>query len=210
MVVEDIRRQFKLLREHGEPLSNDTYELVGASFLADENTIFGEPNDAYIQKEIDWYNSQSRSIYDMGEKIPQIWRTIASNEGLINSNYGHLTLSEDNYSQYERVLATLKGDRMSRQGVMIYTRPTMHDDAFSDGMRDFVCTNTVQYLVRGEKLFSVVNMRSNDVVFGYRNDIAWQRYIQGRLATDLDVEPGDIVWQVGSLHVYRRHWDLII
>ena len=52
-------------------------------------------------------------------------------------------------------------------------------------------------------------MRSNDVVFGYKNDRAWQQYILNKMAEELGVIPGKIIWQVMNLHVYERHFDLI-
>jgi len=61
----------------------------------------------------------------------------------------------------------------------------------------------------------VVQMRSNDVVFGYKNDRAWQHEVMGRLLDDLNSKGdnrygmGTLTWQVGSLHVYERHFNLI-
>lgn len=52
-------------------------------------------------------------------------------------------------------------------------------------------------------------MRSNDVVFGYKNDFAWQQYVALQLCDDLALQLGNIVWNVGSLHVYERHFGLI-
>jgi thymidylate synthase len=62
-------------------------------------------------------------------------------------------------------------------------------------------------------------MRSNDVIFGYRNDYAWQREVQLRLVEDLNaardrmfeepIDVGTMVWQVQNLHVYERHFDLV-
>jgi thymidylate synthase len=52
-------------------------------------------------------------------------------------------------------------------------------------------------------------MRSNDVVFGYKNDYAWQQFVLHELAKDLFLEPGKMIWQVQNLHVYERHFDLI-
>jgi len=195
-------------KKRGKPIG-DTYELTGVSFTADEETIFGDVNYDYIASELDWYLSGSLNVYDIKPRPPRIWMLVADRNGIINSNYGHLIFSAVNYKQYDNVLKTLLRDPMSRQAVMIYTRPSMHYDAFENGRHDFVCTNTVQYLLRDDKLNAVVNMRSNDVVFGYRNDYAWQQYILTALAEQLDTEPGTITWQVGSLHVYSRHWHLI-
>jgi thymidylate synthase len=53
-------------------------------------------------------------------------------------------------------------------------------------------------------------MRSNDVIFGYRNDYAWQLHVLQHMAEDLGYEVGDIHWQVQNLHVYERHFDLVL
>ena len=58
-------------------------------------------------------------------------------------------------------------------------------------------------------------MRSNDAVFGYNNDLAWQTYVRDKLIDDLEIDtyirynPGPIYWNVGSLHVYERHFKFI-
>ena len=92
---------------------------------------------------------------------------------------------------------------------MIYTRPTMWTDYIVDGMSDFMCTNAVQYMIRDNELVAVVQMRSNDVVFGYRNDFAWQNHVVKLLAAALGIEKTKIIWHVGSLHVYERHFNLV-
>jgi thymidylate synthase len=52
-------------------------------------------------------------------------------------------------------------------------------------------------------------MRSNDVVFGYRNDFAWQDHVVKLLAAALGIEQTKIIWHVGNLHVYERHFDKV-
>jgi len=196
-----------------------TVELIGASFIADETLIFGSENAEYIQHELDWYLSQSLNVNDIPGKTPAIWNSVATPEGFINSNYGYLVLSKENGSQYENVLVELIRCPNSRRAVTIYTRPTMHTDWCVGGMSDFICTNTVQYLIRDEQLHAVVQMRSNDSIFGYKNDYAWQKYILDKLVADYNawnhgytaqpIVAGTITWQVGSLHVYSRHFNYI-
>ena len=53
-----------------------------------------------------------------------------------------------------------------------------------DGKNDFICTNAVTYYIRDNCLQSVVQMRSNDVVFGYKNDYAWQLYVLEQMVSD--------------------------
>jgi len=52
-------------------------------------------------------------------------------------------------------------------------------------------------------------MRSNDVVFGYKNDVAWQQHVLNMVASRLYKDPGTITWQVQNLHVYERHFHLV-
>ena len=199
-----------------------TLELTGVSFNADEPSILGIPDYDYICREIAWYDSASRSVSDIPAPVPPIWKMIADENGEVNSNYGRLVFHEDNGGQFQQVLTTLRNSPMSRQAVMIYTRPDIHLTAG----KDFICTNVVQYLIREGRLNAVVQMRSNDAVFGYRNDYAWQRVVMTRLLRGLKSAPsrstptsdaeilsklkmGTITWQVGSLHIYPRHYPLL-
>lgn len=206
--ITDIRRIFKakLMRNDIEP--NGTIEIIGASFIANEEVIFGSTSMDYVQKEIEWYKSQSLNVYDM-HNPPAIWKQVADKDGNINSNYGYLIYSKENNEQYKKVLRELRRDSSSRRAIMIYTRPTIHEEFNVNGMSDFICTNTVQYFIRNDKLHCVVNMRSNDAVYGYKNDYQWQLWVRNELADELRVDTGDIIWQVGSLHVYPRHFDLV-
>ena len=206
LTTSNIRNIFKTqYRYHPEA---PMLEIVGASFIADEDTIFGTPNKEYIAKEIKWYESQSLSVYNM-ENPPKIWRDIACKNGHINSNYGWCIYSDFNYNQYDNVVRELKENQDSRRAIMIYNRPSMHLDAIEDGRNDFICTNAVTYFIRDNKLYSVVQMRSNDAVYGYKNDWAFQVYVMDKLCKDLEIERGDMHWQVASLHVYPRHYYLI-
>ena len=232
MTVDDIRRMFaRLFIEHNRASENQrliesdtetgTLELTGVSFNADEPSILGIPDYDYICREIAWYDSMSLRVRDISDPVPPIWSQIADENGDVNSNYGRLVLHGDNGFQFDHVAKTLRNSPMSRQAVMIYTRPDIHKTAG----KDFICTNAVQYLIRDGRLHAVVQMRSNDAVFGYRNDYAWQRVVMVRLLRELKatadaafpanaeilskLKMGTITWQVGSLHIYPRHYALL-
>ena len=188
-----------------------TIEMIGASFIADEEAIFGKPNDDYIDAEIEWYDSQSTNINDIpyGDEPPKAWQYSANEHGEINSNYGHLIWSDKYYNQFEQVINELEANPDSRRASMIYTRPSIWKEYNENGKNDFICTNSVTYYDRDSKLHAVVQMRSNDVIFGYRNDYAWQQYVLHQLAWALHMDAGDMHWQVQNLHVYERHFDLV-
>jgi thymidylate synthase len=211
--VHHIREKFIELKNSGQTVPDKTgqtvIELLGATFLADEPAIFGTVNQDYVNREIEWYKSRSLNVKDIPGGAPKAWVAAASRHGAINSNYGYLIWDKGNYNQYDNVLAELKNNPYSRRAVMIYTRPSIWHEHSREGMSDYICTNSSQYFIRDGKLISLVQMRSNDVIWGYKNDRAWQLYVQTQLADDLQLEVGDLIWHVGNLHVYSRHFDLI-
>ena len=216
-IVQDVRDYFVSSKNHKFNMTTDKtgvkcIELIGASFHANEPAIFGEPNLEYIKREIKWYQSQSLNINDIygNERVaPEAWKYAASPEGFINSNYGYLIYSAENGYQYDNVLEELKQSPDGRRATMIYTRPDIWDEYDYLGMSDFICTNSVAYYIRNGKLDCCVQMRSNDVVYGYKNDYAWQQHVLEELAYDLHIEAGKMIWQVQNLHVYEKHFDLI-
>ena len=211
--VLDVRRDFLNLKKAGYYVTDKTgckmLELRSASFVADEPAIFGTPNEDYIKREIEWYMTCSLNVNDIPGETPAIWKQVATKDGFINSNYGWCIFSHANGNQFHRVQNELAANPDSRRAVMIYTRPSMWDEYNKDGMSDFMCTNAVQYMIRHDQLEAHVQMRSNDVVFGYKNDYAWQKYVLEMLANSLEVRPSSIYWNVGSLHVYERHFHLV-
>lgn len=220
MNVEYVRHQFiKCLQEEDFVIDKSgvkTIELINAVFHADEKAIFGTPNQDYIDRELAWYKSMSRNVNDIPGGTPAIWKQVASKDGFINSNYGWCIYSEENGYQFANVLEELVKNPFSRRANMIYTRPNMHTDYNKNGMSDFICTNNVQYFLRDGQLHACVYMRSNDAIFGYKNDYAWQRFVQEQLLIGINNRlssaygMGSLLWNVGSLHVYERHFDLVV
>lgn len=220
--VNDIREQFvdrlradkftSINREASMTsiVGSKTIEIIGASFIADQDVIFGEVNWDYVHREEQWYKSMSRSVNDFPGGAPEVWKAIASKkDGTINSNYGWCTRSTENGAQFDKVITELKKNPESRRAVMIYTRPSMWEEYDIDGRSDFMCTNVVQYVVRDGMLHAIVQMRSNDALIGYKNDRAWQHSVLVEVASELDRPVGHLYWQVGSLHVYERNLYLV-
>jgi len=212
--IDNVRESFKLLKEREMYVIDKTgvkmLEIINASFIADKPAIFGTVNYDYVMREIEWYKLQSLNVNDIRGGPPAIWKQVADSDGYVNSNYGWCIYSKDNGYQYSSCLNELKNNPFSRRAIMIYTRPSMQYDYNLNGRSDFMCTNSVQYLIRNNKLDAVVQMRSNDVVYGYKNDFAWQENVLNELSSDLGLDMGDIHWNVGSLHVYERHFDLVL
>ena len=226
LTVSDIRQFFiDELKDEAYTIDRTgqkTIEMVGASFMATEPSIFGAPNQDYINQELIWYDSRSTNINDIYKNLrpaPEAWKYSANDHGEINSNYGYLIYSPKFSNQYENVLHELLKNPDGRRATMVYNRPSIWNEYNENGKNDFICTNAVTYYIREDMLHAVVQMRSNDVVFGYKNDYAWQQHILEKLCFDYANEdryvngnvigPGPIIWQVQNLHVYERHFHLV-
>ena len=158
-------------------------------------------NWKYFAGELAWYMSKDRDVDYIGQ-FSGMWSTLTnpdSNE--INSNYGSLLFGD----QLKWVVESLKSDKNTRQAIAFLNQPKFQ----FKGNKDFVCTMYLNFFIRDNKLNMKVQMRSNDVVYGYKNDYAWQQHVLEELAYDLHIEAGKMIWQVQNLHVYEKHFDLI-
>lgn len=197
-----------------EPLDDGMVELINISFLADKDYILREPNKEYIEREIEWYKSQSLYVDDIPGQTPKIWEQVSDSDGRINSNYGWCIFSAENNYQYSSAVQQLQMDKNTRKAIMIYTRPSMQTDYNHKGMSDFICTNNVQLFIRNNKLIYIVNQRSCDAVFGFNNDLAWHNHVYDMLMNNLsekypELKKSYIQYNCGSLHVYPRHQHLL-
>ena len=200
-----------------------TIEMLGANFIASEPSIFGTPNQEYIDAEIKWYESESTNIndiYGVDGNPPAAWQYSANDNGEINSNYGHLVFSYKYFQQFDRAFDELWDNPDSRRAQMIYNRPSIWVEFNEGGKNDFICTNAQTFYIRDNILHMVSQMRSNDVVYGYKNDYAWAQYLMDKMVSRWNqmaemtgehesIEKGMLTWQVMNLHVYERHFNLV-
>ena len=200
-----------------------TIEMLGANFIASEPSIFGTPNQEYIDAEIKWYESESTNIndiYGVDGNPPAAWQYSANDNGEINSNYGHLVFGYKYFQQFHRAFDELWDNPDSRRAQMIYNRPSIWVEFNEGGKNDFICTNAQTFYIRDNILHMVSQMRSNDVVYGYKNDYAWAQYLMDKFVSNWnemaevtgehgEIEKGMLIWQVMNLHVYERHFNLV-
>lgn len=213
MNVSDIRNTLQTMYDKEQFITDKTgcktIQILGASFIADEPTIFGKVNQEYIDAEINWYKLGSTNIYDIDyDPTPAAWEYTADNNGEINSNYGRLINSPLYFNQYNNAKEELQRNSNSRRATMVYTRPSIWEEYQDNGKNDFICTNAVSFYINSlsSQVDCVVQMRSNDAVYGYKNDYAWHKHILNKLSNDLGYDSGLIYWQVQNLHIYERHF----
>lgn len=179
----------------------------------DTGYVFMQSNEEYISLESKWHESRELNI-NMVNHV-KIWRQVASSKGEINSNYGWCVFDPANgsqgKSQFEYCLETLKNHKESRQALIIYTRPTMHTDSKRDGMHDFLCTISNQFLIRDGKLEMIYTMKGQDLRFGLPQNVAWAIQVYNKMLESLkstypELDYGKITFNVGSLHLYENQF----
>lgn len=168
---------------------------------------------SYLQHELDWYKSGDKSVEKIGE-YASLWKRIADENGEVNSNYGEIvfkqTLEKLEGNQFDWVVDSLKSDKDSRQAIINFNQPKHK----YDNVKDFPCTINTQYMIRDNKLVGITNMRSNDAIFGFGNDIPFFGWLQNQVLVSLkkdtpQLKMGPMYHTAGSLHVYEKHFKMM-
>lgn len=166
----------------------------------------------YVEEELKWYLSQDLNIEEIS-KSASIWKDVSDKNGFVNSNYGYLLFHPSNFLQYKNCVKELNNNPETRRAIQIYTRPSMQYEYNKDGMSDFICTLSHQFMIRNNELISVVNFRSSDFIFGFFNDFYWFAYIHRMIYNDIHnmnkISIGKLIFIPNSLHVYERHFDML-
>ena len=169
------------------------------------------------------YHAKEVPLYDAGDdvnlkNISKVWRTIQNPDGTVNANYGLMTYHihdahnakydpETKLSQWEWAKERLLIEKNTRQAYLHYNRP-MHQWR---GNLDQPCTMHIQFYIRNNKLYLKGVMRSNDLVYGTPYNILYFIKLMYRMRDELreakypDLEIGDYIHSVTSLHYYKRN-----
>ena len=93
----------------------------------------------------------------------------------------------------------------------------MHQDYKENGKNDFVCTNFHHFFIRNNSLVSVVNLRSNDAIFGFFNDFYWYSHVHNNVKSKLQTyftkklsNNDQLIYTANSFHVYERHFNMLM
>lgn len=140
-------------------------------------------------------------------------------KGSINSNYGnrlfgHATLDAfqqgpEQINQWQETIDLLTRDKATRQAIMnIHVPSDRHV-----GNKDVPCTLTLQWFIRENRLHLIVNMRSNDVILGFTNDVFQFTMLQECMLVELhavypELELGHYFHNAGSMHIYDKHFEM--
>lgn len=163
-------------------------------------------NLPYAKAETVWYLRGDK--YDTFiESKASMWQKIKQPGGFYYSNYGHYLFEE---GQIYWVIDELIRDKDSRRASCVL----LQRSHMFPGNTDMVCTYSLNFRIRQDRLNMSVNMRSNDAIFGTTNDVFSFSMIYKMVLAYLTkvypyLQPGTYNHKVDSLHIYERHWDMV-
>lgn len=155
----------------------------------------------YAIGELLWYLSGNNSLKEI-QKYTKNWDRMSDDGKTVNSNYGYCIKNKFDFDQWEYVKNLLKKDPNTRQAV-IHIKTADNKES-----KDVNCTVCLQFLIRCDKLYLTVYMRSNDIWLGFPYDVFQFTCMQILMSMELGVGLGTYTHVAGSLHLYAR--DLII
>lgn len=231
----DFRVCLNALMEHGmeaHPRGTTTKELLNYNITLTDprNRVITFPerktSTKYLLGEFIWYLAGST---DPKGILPyaKFWDGIRNSgdfdeypAGTINSNYGNRLFGHAEPSafwegriqpinQWIETVQLLARDKDTRQAIMnIHVPSDRHA-----GNKDVACTLTLQWLIRDNRLHLIVNMRSNDAILGFTNDVFQFTMLQEAMMLNLratypDLQLGHYYHNAGSMHIYDRHFEM--
>lgn len=216
------------------PRGTTTKELLNynISLFDPRNRIINFPdrktNLKYLLGEFVWYLSGD---CDPAPILPysKFWDNIRNSgdfaeygKDSVNSNYGTRLFGHEEapgafweapniqpINQWTETVELLARDKDTRQAIMnIHVPSDRHI-----GNKDVPCTLTLQWFIRENTLQLIVNMRSNDIILGFTNDVFQFTMLQEAMLLSLkptypDLELGTYYHNAGSMHIYDRHFDM--
>lgn len=180
-----------------------TKELINYGFCIEnpwKNLMYSEGRKFSLMHAI--LESLSIFIPDNGVKLASLFNDrmkLFSDDGsTLYGSYGY------RLSHYiDLFIDRIKKDKNTRSAVAnIFSKEDMVVST-----KDIPCTETVQFLVRDNKLHMIVNMRSNDAIWGTPYDVYMFTTIQMIVANELGIEVGNYYHNAGSFHLYEDMHD---
>lgn len=163
-----------------------------------------------LKKSVDellWiWQKKSNNVNELNSRIWDAW---ADKNGSIGKAYGYQLgvkhkYREGEFDQVDRVLYDLKNNPYSRR---IMTNLYNHSDLHE--MNLYPCAYSMTFNVTGNKLNSILNQRSQDVLAANNWNVVQYSVLTYIFAHLFGFEPGEFVHVIADAHIYDRHIPII-
>lgn len=149
--------------------------------------------------ELLWYLSGSDEAAFVGPYIP--FYVKPGKPPKVNGAYGPRIRSRHGFDQLQAAIDMMRRKDGSRRTVIqLYEA----QDLLAQDKVDIPCTTTLQFHRRGGILHMSVTMRSNDAYLGLPHDVFCFTMLQELVAAELNLDLGEYIHMVGSMHLYDR------
>lgn len=119
-------------------------------------------------------------------------------------NMWSYTYSNRMKKQLPFIINELKRNKSTRRAIM-----SIRDFEVDSNVEDPACLQSLQYLIRDDKLHCKVLMRSNDACkASYMNSFGFIM-LQKKIADEVGIEVGSYTHRANSFHAYERDFDLL-
>ena len=182
-------------------------EQIGASFTFDPTTdhVMTVNSNLFDLKKAAamyfWYKKGDRTDTSIIEYFDEYKRCIDKNHTKFNSNYGCYVYA---YSGLSRCIRVLMQNKNTRHACFCIN----NNDAMGPTSIDKLCTNTIQFFIRNDKLEMVVQMRSSNFLTLLPYDAfmftVFYQHVYSYLVHSqyTELRTGLVHMQVASLHFY--------
>lgn len=185
------------------------FGVVNRYDLSDEFPILTLKHTS-LKKSVDellWiWQKKSNNINDLGSKI---WDSWADENGSIGKAYGYQLgikhiYKEGEFDQVDRVIYDLKNNPYSRRIMTsLYNHHDLHE------MNLYPCAYSMTFNVTGNKLNSILNQRSQDILAANNWNVVQYAVLTYLFAHISGFEAGEFVHVIADAHIYDRHVPII-
>lgn len=171
------------------------------------------------------YSNKETVLFDDGDRVKikslsKVWDRIQNPDGTINASYGYMVyhlkdaghpeFSKTFMSQWEWAKNRLTLLKKTNQAYIHFNRPK---DQWNENLDQPCCLN-IQFQIRNDQLNLIVNMRSNDLVYGVPYNMLYFVKLMHRMVRELqpvygNLRVGDYYYNTTSLHFYLKHRDKV-
>lgn len=173
-------------------------------FMSDKSTIFTKEKAKAIYK---WYKRHDSRDHSIEEFFEEYKGCTDENHLDFNSNYGLYAFDK---SGLDLCCERLAKNNMSRQAMFCIN----NKEAMSDNSIDKLCTNTIQFYIRDNKLVMIVQMRASNfftlLPYDSFSFCFWYFYVFNKLYNEYhlkNLERDFIHINASSIHFYTNNLD---
>ena len=202
---QDFLNKAKIYNDYIEALDFHYYiDPLKDFYMSDRCNIFDKKKAKAIY---DWYKKHDSRDHSI-EKYFDEYKHCTDDKHLdFNSNYGLYAYSEEGL---DKCIERLAKDNMTRQAMFCIN----NNEAMSDRSIDKLCTNTVQFFIRDNRLIMIVNMRASNFITLLPYDsfmfCFWYFYVFNKLYNEYhlkSLERDYIYISAATIHFYKKNLD---